>query len=427
MNQRSTPSLLSIWQLIFSLLAALGLWGMAALIAVFGFFNRTGGEAVLQTWPAQAFSLFACGLLLLPSVLTPLLRLLGRSLPPQFAPLLQIHPLWVLLAVGITLGLGYLMMRFNGRSAWVGIAFPLLNVLAVTLPALFFVNLGARKLASGTLQRRSGVFGAGLTLGPLLILLAETAGLVIAVILALLASSDLSGLLAALESFSRDLAVVQSDSESLLQALEPYLSDPRLIGAVLLYAAVFVPLVEELLKPIGVWFLAGRTITPAEGFSAGLLSGAGYAIFESIVISSNLNQDWLFVVVARSGTHVLHILTTALSGWALAHAWGERRYGRLLLTYLGVTLLHGAWNAVSLLAFFSEALAESGSGLPAGPLATLVDLSSMVTPVVLVALATLATILLIVMNRRLRRTPAAGLPVEAEPLGVENGVDPNAG
>jgi hypothetical protein len=37
-----------------------------------------------------------------------------------------------------------------------------------------------------------------------------------------------------------------------------------------------------------------------------------------------------------------------LMGWALASTWQDGRYLRLVLTYLGVSALHGLWNLFSL-------------------------------------------------------------------------------
>jgi hypothetical protein len=137
------------------------------------------------------------------------------------------------------------------------------------------------------------------------------------------------------------------DPEQILNSLRPFVTNPFVIFALLSYGAVLVPLIEELIKPLGVWFLAGKDITPRQGFVYGALCGAGYALFESLAVSSN-GQDWAFIILARAGTGVIHITTTALSGWALASAWEKNKYLQLGITYLTVVTIHGLWNGLTI-------------------------------------------------------------------------------
>ena len=104
----------------------------------------------------------------------------------------------------------------------------------------------------------------------------------------------------------------------LLDQLETYLMQPSTLYIALLFGALIVPLLEELFKPIGVWLLVGRKPSPAQGFAAGLLSGAGYALFENFSLGASAGEDWAMVVVARIGTSLIHIVTAGLMGWALS-------------------------------------------------------------------------------------------------------------
>ena len=110
------------------------------------------------------------------------------------------------------------------------------------------------------------------------------------------------------------------------------MASPAVVASVFVYIAVLVPLIEEILKPIGVWLLAGRKLTPVDGFMAGVLSGAGYALFENLFLSSS-GEQWMSVVLARVGTGAVHMFTTSLVGWGLASAWGQGRYLRLALSF----------------------------------------------------------------------------------------------
>jgi hypothetical protein len=94
----------------------------------------------------------------------------------------------------------------------------------------------------------------------------------------------------------------------------------------------------------------------ARGFTLGALSGAGYGLIETIGISGQVNE-WAMLLFTRIGTGLLHITTSALMGAAIVFTWRERRYLRLVGTYLFVILLHGLWNAFAMLFTFST-LAE---------------------------------------------------------------------
>jgi hypothetical protein len=162
------------------------------------------------------------------------------------------------------------------------------------------------------------------------------------------------------------------------------------------------------LKPIGVWLLAGRRILPSAGFAAGALSGAGYALFENLLLTAN-SETWATVQIARIGTSIIHILTTALVGYALAIAWQRRRYWQLLGVYLGAVLLHGAWNAMSLLMTFGQ-IDQSLNN--AGRWSSLSNLA----PYAMGALAIFSLAVLVWFNFRLRRKQAGKLTTPSDQL-----------
>jgi hypothetical protein len=165
------------------------------------------------------------------------------------------------------------------------------------------------------------------------------------------------------------------------------------------FTAVIVPLIEEALKPAGVWLLAGRRLTPAAGFAAGVLSGTGYALIESLLLSSGSGEDWAFLVFARIGTGTIHILTTGLVGWALALAWGENRYLRLGAVYLLAVSIHGLWNSLTLVTAFTNLTPAHTQLLSNSSIARL----SQFAPYALVGIAGVSFLALIVCNRLLSR------------------------
>jgi hypothetical protein len=395
----------SIWQFVLTSLAVLVLWGFALLLVFLGLAQTIRGTALsdgdLSFW-LMAWVLAFSGVLLLPSVFYALLRLSGRPAKqsPQLPGILNSSMFVIILLVIIYLGvvlLGNWVSQVPGLAWWL---LPPLHILAIGLPVLAVVYLAARRLPPGRPQRMWGVFGSGLVLGPALILVAETVALVVAVIVAIIWASSQPDLMKAIMAVSQEMQSGRPSSDELLRSLGPYLLQPTLLFGVLIFAALVVPLIEELIKPIGVWLLFGRPMTAAAGLAAGAISGAGYALFESLALTSN-GQDWASSVLARSGTAVIHIFTASLMGWALVLAWRERRYLRLLGTYLLAVLIHGSWNALAVLTAVA-ALADARSGPQKYPL---LAQAGAVAPFLLILMTIFALIALLWVNRRLRPAP----------------------
>jgi RsiW-degrading membrane proteinase PrsW (M82 family) len=173
------------------------------------------------------------------------------------------------------------------------------------------------------------------------------------------------------------------------------INSPAVIFSVIIFGAVIVPLIEELIKPVGVWLLAGRRLTPAEGFAIGALSGAGYALVESLFLGSG-GQEWAFVVLARLGTSAVHILTAGLMGWALVTAWTQSRYIRLAAIYLLAVLIHGLWNGLTIASVF----ANMSQTLPASA-GSFSQIGSVI-PYALASLAGAAFLTILLINRKLK-------------------------
>jgi RsiW-degrading membrane proteinase PrsW (M82 family) len=159
-----------------------------------------------------------------------------------------------------------------------------------------------------------------------------------------------------LQALSQQIMILGPQSEATRDLLLPLLTKPGVIVTALIYIAVLVPAIEELFKPLGVWLFASKLDSPAQGFALGALSGAGYALIETIGVSGQ-GAGWASLLLSRIGTGVLHITTSALMGAAIVRVWNDRRYLRLIGTYLLAVTLHGLWNTFALLFSFSN-LAE---------------------------------------------------------------------
>ncbi|MBL8062620.1 MAG: PrsW family intramembrane metalloprotease [Anaerolineales bacterium] len=136
-----------------------------------------------------------------------------------------------------------------------------------------------------------------------------------------------------------------TDDQAILNMLTPYLTNPALIMIGIGYIALLVPLIEELLKPLAVWLLGKRIASPAQGFALGMLSGAAFALIESLNASADGSTGWAIIVSARAGTSILHMTSSGLVGWGIASAFKEKRIGRLFGAYISAVLIHGVWNA----------------------------------------------------------------------------------
>ena len=344
----------SVIQVGLSLAGALIFWVLAAVLGLM-VINDIRLNSSLDTGSETFALLFMvvgivfAGVLLLPSAGFGLLRIFNKPNPIQWR---LRHPGWLLLVVLVLIGLGYLAARVPALS-WT--VLPFIHVSVIGLSVLWLVLLGTRGLSLSSEQRTWGIFNSGMVLAPLLSLLAE-AFIILGIVtlsISYLAQdpyfAEEFGQIA--DSFLRN---PDQPPDMFFDFLEPYLMGSGTIYLLLLVAAVFVPLIEEFFKPIGVWFLAGKHITPAQGFAAGVLSGAGFAMFETLALSASSGEGWGLVAITRIGTSIIHIVTTGITGWALAQAWRERDYVRLGFAYLLSVSIHALWNGLVVLTVIPE-------------------------------------------------------------------------
>lgn len=408
----------SLWQFVLSALAIAGLWVASLATALLGIlsivsYSTGAGIDPLAILVVSAVCLVA-GLLLLPSALYALERLTGRPWSAWLAPLYRLRPTLLIFVLPLVLGIGSGVRQIVPLS-W--IVFPPLHILAIGLPILWVLYLAVRGLPLGSRQRMWGVFGSGLLLGPTLIIIAEGLAALVVLLPVILVLSGSPKLLDELMALSEWVSRVSPSQQELLNALTPYLVSPAVIGLSLFFMALIVPLIEEFIKPVGVWLLMGRKLRPAAGFAAGALSGAGFALLESLFAYSE--GGWALTAVARTGTAMVHILTSGLVGWGLVQAWGQKKYLLLVLSYAGAVAVHGFWNGLSLLAVFSALaaqvqLADSLSGLS--------EWLQVLAALCLMAMAIGAFFSLTRINKHLRN---AGLPALASSLEPAPGQDLN--
>jgi hypothetical protein len=395
----------SLFQMVLSLLGFFVLL-IASLLFVLVGFNQfseqlpglTDPTAILMYAGGVAFT----GVMLLPSAGYAFLNLLGRAQqrggqmkPVRWLPLASLL-LFTLLPLVLLAGN---WVAGRGKIAWFGL--PLLHILAVVIPIFWLLAVGLNGLSVGSNQRAWGVFGVGIALSPVLIMSLELALMAGFLVVGILYVSSQPALADEMTNLAFRLRYAANNQEALLRILQPYLTRPEIMTSIFAYIAIFVPLIEETIKPIGVWFLMKRKLAPVDGFVAGLLSGAGYALFENILLSSSDSQ-WASLVLARIGTGAVHIFTASLVGWALSSAWSQGRYLRLGLSFALAVLIHSAWNGLTLATMGLGIISEQGS--------LWVEQGNRLIPLALGLLAFLCAFMIWLFNRSLKHAIIASPP-----------------
>lgn len=342
-----------------------------------------------------AASIFNVALLLVPSAYYALNRMAGRAGAPIRWPERLRPGLWLALFPWVIL-VGLLASR---QTLTALLILPPLHILALGLPLAWIVTLGVRGLPLGSPQRAWGVFATGLVAAPALIMVLEGLAILGFVVLFALYLTTQPAVMGQLQALIEQMPFEEPPLEEIFALLAPYLERPAAALAVFGMIAVVVPLIEEALKPLGVWLLVGRPLSARAGFAAGVLSGAGFALSENMLFTSNPGE-WALVVLARFGTAAVHIFTAGLVGWALATAWKRRRYGLLALTYLLAVLVHGLWNGLTVAMAYHQLL-QLGGRSPAW-----LGQVALVTPGALFLLAVGCLVGVWWGNRRLQRKGA---------------------
>ncbi len=340
----------SSWQLGSSLAAILLFGLVASCCALTGFiqlWSRVPGVSVAPMFLFMGGLLFV-GLLLLPSAWYAWKRIKDGQAAPW--PVLSSQKkIGIALALSGILPLVLLAGNWAAKTATLDwLLLPFLHVLAVSIPVFGLVWAFTRGLPVGSPQRFWGILGAGVALGPVLIIILEMIAMGILGLLGVFYIAGQPEWVDALNLMAERLQQGAANPQWLMDNLAPIISQPVILMGVFVLVAILVPLIEEILKPIGVWLLAGRGLSPAEGFAAGVISGAGYAIFESLFLAAS-QDGWVTLVVVRIATGVLHMCTTGLMGWGLAQAWGQRKWQYLTIAFIGAVSLHALWNGMTLL------------------------------------------------------------------------------
>jgi RsiW-degrading membrane proteinase PrsW (M82 family) len=226
-----------------------------------------------------------------------------------------------------------------------GLLGPPAHMLAALLPVMALVFLVLQKGPAISQRRGWAHFMAGLWISPISALILEIIAaipIILIILAAINASLGQDFLLRIWEQpdlFSEDGTV-----ETILGIA----SQPLYVTLILGYLGILVPLIEELIKAIGLLPLIRRQISEAEGFLGGVLAGAGYGLFEALYLGQP-GPSWAALMLARGGATMMHMLTAGLTGIGFARTKKEGRVWPLIRYYMIAVGLHALWNFAAVL------------------------------------------------------------------------------
>ncbi|MEW6650213.1 MAG: PrsW family glutamic-type intramembrane protease [Chloroflexota bacterium] len=305
----------------------------------------------------------------------------------------------------------------QSELAWLFL--PPLVVIGAVVPVWWLLELARRRIDPLPDSRVWGIPALSLIITIPFTLLASIFGLVLFFIGVAVHLMNRPELMAQLQPLMENLSRAQADPALIEQMTNILFGDPVIIALVISLVAGFVPLLEELLKPLALWLFASDRLTPAQGFLGGVLCGAAFGFWENINALNNAGEGaggGTVILVARVGSVLLHMTATGMLGWGMASFWQQPRYWlRLAGSYLLAVGLHAGWNLFAIL--------SAVPALPHIPLRLLPVESGAENNLAWLALALLALFnlfLLLFMNAHLRRSAAAVVydppppPAEAE-------------
>ncbi|MDY6872720.1 MAG: PrsW family glutamic-type intramembrane protease [Chloroflexota bacterium] len=391
--------------ILFLMLGVLGLllyltqaltMGVMSLMAYFG---EQANTASAVSNSLLAWSSLFTGLLFIPVVILSIKKLRGQPEPEwldetrpfykkAFLALLIIWPVVILLGMWI-----------SGEALLSVFVLGLFNILVAGVPVLAIYTLSRQKLQSGPSARKWRLFSFSLGFTPWAVILVEVIALLgVFLVAALLVAFQITfhpALEFELQAIFSDISTGMS-LEMILQQYGDLINQPIVIFGLVAIIAGIMPLIEEILKPLALWMLAGRGLTDQEGFVAGLITGAAFTLMENLLYFSMAytSEEWVFSALLRSTTGVLHMLGSGLVGLGLARTWRKGDWPFLAITFSGAVLFHSAWNAIALVA----------SGAPIllfGAEPTFWEQFVFMLPLFFLLIAAVITMILI--NRKLRK------------------------
>lgn len=252
-------------------------------------------------------------------------------------------PAWSLIALMFLWVIVMLLGTNFHSSRGARLFLPPLHFLSIALPIYMMIRFGISRIQVGSRQQAWGAFGSGLLLGPGISAAAELILVVMGLVIA-----GIYIVIDPVRLFEFQTLFNQIENapnlESTVPLLGPLIQSPIPLILALLFLSVLVPIIEEISKTAGLWLIADRLSFPAQGFALGLLSGAGFALAESLFATMTPDSNWYVAISIRSVSGCMHMLTAGLAGWGIAYARVKQDYLRMAGLMILAMLVHGAWN-----------------------------------------------------------------------------------
>jgi RsiW-degrading membrane proteinase PrsW (M82 family) len=338
------------------LLAVAGLGGTLFALAIAGSILAyaalgAANPAALTTAPPLldgillASALILIGAAFFPSAYYSIRRLRGREVPATEPKPLKVWQGLILFLVWAAASALAQFLFNHGPLKWLT---PPLYLIAIGTPVYLLLRLVAGGLKPGSRLRTWGVFSTSMALaapisGAAEILLVVIGAVVVGIYIGLHPDQfrALQGLVEKLSS--------AAGPDQILDLIGPWLNNPLTILLALVFFSGLTPLIEESAKSIAIWTVFDRLESPAQGFVIGAISGAGFGLIESLLVSASADADWAATLLVRGGSTMMHIATASLTGWGIASFRVRKRPGVLIGMYALAMFIHSLWNACVIL------------------------------------------------------------------------------
>ncbi len=360
-----------------------------------GLFSAVSGETNDILYPSfiAGWVLILISLLLIPGVVYAIYRLRGRPAPVFRFSGTKLLPFALL---GLWLPILVLGSVISGKTNYDWLVLPLLTIFLIAIPLWVWMRMGTHPGTANNSQAIWSLFGVNLLVTPVLIMFFEiiALGMIGLVVMGIIAMSP--SLINQVETLIQQITYSGMDPILLMRVVKPILQNPWVLFGIFTTASVIIPIVEELLKPVWLWMFI-RNLNPATGFKYGLLSGAAFALIESMgYLAAPMGEGWTGLIIGRVGTGVLHMAASGIMGWGLASAWHEHKYLRLAKAFLFSVFIHGLWNAIGLLMGMAEFLE------PVNQLNLILIRIGTIAPFALIVLTVCLLALLLIARRNLK-------------------------
>ncbi|MBI9049100.1 MAG: PrsW family intramembrane metalloprotease [Anaerolineaceae bacterium] len=381
--------------LIFSILGLVGAVSVIGLFVLSLLINQLADSAnsvLTETYNLVWFLAFF-GLMLVPFLIIAIYQI-GDKTPPAWLriPRLQLRQYVIALVSWVVILLVSYLFGLGDSFFW--LFSPPLKILAVFIPLALIILYLADTFKLRDASRNWGMVSFSVVLTEPITIFMEIF-VVMIFLIAVGVSGDWSQVLGneAFVYLSR-LTYGMNNPDILSRIFLPFLSQPVILFIIFALFSVIIPMFEELMKPLALWFVSKQNLSARDGFYYGAVTGMIFALIESILGLTSFGMDsWVSVSIVRLGTGVLHIFTAALMGWALTSSWRKEKFGKLILTYIICIVIHGAWNFLAIATSINELISAETLAMH--------DVIQVVFPILLVLMAGGMLIAMWMISKRL--------------------------